>query len=229
MADWELQDARDTYNIAHWGGDYFDVGEGGRLVARPSRDHGREPVDLYELAYRIRDAGLSWPVLVRFVDILRDRVDTLVEAFGVAMGDDGYQGAFTAVYPIKVNQQRSVVTEILGHGDGRVGLEAGSKPELMAALALVPSGGVLVCNGYKDREYVRLALVGRELGHRIYIVVEKLSELDLVIEESRALGVTPLVGVRVRLASIGAGKWQNTGGDKSKFGLSAALSLVVVL
>ncbi len=228
MSDWDVQQARSTYNLAHWGAGYFDVGGNGHLLARPGRDRDRAPLDLHELAYRVRDAGLSWPVLVRFVDILHDRVDTLVDAFAAATAVDDYQGSFTAAYPIKVNQQRSVVTEILGHGDGRVGLEAGSKPELMAALALVPSGGLIVCNGYKDREYVRLALVGRDLGHRIFIVVEKLSELELVIEESRALGVAPLLGVRVRLASIGAGKWQNTGGEKSKFGLSAAQVLKVV-
>ncbi len=228
MSGWDIEQARATYNLVHWGAGYFDVGPDGHLIAHPGRDPRRGAVDLHELAHRVRAAGLSWPVLVRFVDILHERVDTLVEAFAAATAADGYEGSFTAAYPIKVNQQRSVVTEILGHGDGRVGLEAGSKPELMAALALTPAGGLIVCNGYKDREYIRLALIGRELGHRIFIVVEKLSELELVVEESRALGVEPLLGVRMRLASIGAGKWQNTGGEKSKFGLSAAQVLEVV-
>ncbi|HEY5683501.1 MAG TPA: biosynthetic arginine decarboxylase, partial [Sulfuricaulis sp.] len=168
-------------------------------------------------------AGLALPVLVRFSDILRHRVETLCGAFDHAMQTDGYRGRYTAVYPIKVNQQKSVVEKILARNDGRVGLEAGSKPELLAVLAQSrQDGGVVVCNGYKDREYIRLALIGKELGHRVFIVVEKPSELELVIQESNNLGVTPLIGLRMRLASIGAGKWQNTGGEKSKFGLSAA-------
>ena len=142
-------------------------------------------------------------MLLRFSDILHDRVDTLCGAFAQAMSVAGYRGRYTAVYPIKVNQQKSVVSEILRHGDARVGLEAGSKPELMAVLALSRPDGVIVCNGYKDREYIRLALIGRSLGHRVYIVVEKLSELATVIEEARKMQVEPLLGMRVRLASIG--------------------------
>ena len=144
------------------------------------------------------------------------------------MQRDDYRGRYTAVYPIKVNQQKSVVDALLAHGAERLGLEAGSKPELLAVLARSRPDGIVVCNGYKDREFIRLALIGKQIGHRVYIVVEKLSELDLVIEESKALGIAPLLGVRVRLASIGAGKWQNTGGDKSKFGLSAAEVLRVI-
>lgn len=227
MTDWTLQHARDTYNIAHWSGGYFDANAEGHLVARPDRQHAG--VDLYRLAEEVRQTGLSLPVLVRFTDILHDRVDTLCNAFAQAMATDSYQARFTAVYPIKVNQQRSVVEHILSHGGERVGLEAGSKPELLAVLAQVhANGGVVICNGYKDREYIRLALIGKQLGHRVYIVVEKLSELELILEESRNLGITPLLGMRMRLASIGAGKWQNTGGEKSKFGLSASQVLEVV-
>src|SRR3989337_2968484 len=144
------------------------------------------------------------------------------------MRADDYRGRYTAVYPIKVNQQRSVVDALLAHGAERLGLEAGSKPELLAVLARSRPDGIVVCNGYKDREFIRLALIGKQLGHRVYIVVEKLAELELVIAEARALNVTPLLGVRVRLASLGAGKWQNTGGEKSKFGLSAAEVLRVI-
>ncbi|MDX1252487.1 MAG: biosynthetic arginine decarboxylase [Gammaproteobacteria bacterium] len=227
MTDWTLQHARDTYNIAHWSGGYFDANAEGHLVARPDRQHAG--VDLYRLAEEVRQRGLSLPVLVRFTDILHDRVDTLCNAFAQAMATDSYQARFTAVYPIKVNQQRSVVEHILAHGGERVGLEAGSKPELLAVLAQVhANGGVVICNGYKDREYIRLALIGKQLGHHVYIVVEKLSELELILEESRNLGITPLLGMRMRLASIGAGKWQNTGGEKSKFGLSASQVLEVV-
>ena len=228
MSDWDVQQARDTYNIPHWGGDYFDVNVDGHLHVRPRRNNHHPGIDLYKLSEEAQATGLALPLLVRFSDILHDRVDTLCGAFGEAMRVAAYRGRYTAVYPIKVNQQRSVVREILRHGEDRVGLEAGSKPELMAVLALSRPGGVIICNGYKDREYIRLALIGRHLGHRVYIVVEKLSELDIVIDESRKLKVEPLLGVRVRLASIGHGKWQNTGGDKSKFGLSAAQTLTAV-
>lgn len=228
MSSSQLQHARHLYNVSHWGGGYFDVGANGHLLARPNRD--RHPgVDLYTLAEEVQAEGLSLPVLARFVDILHDRVDSLCQAFADAMAENDYRGAYTAVYPIKVNQQRTVVEEILHRGGGRVGLEAGSKPELLAVMAL--SGGseaVVICNGYKDREYVRLALIGRQLGHRVYIVIEKLSELDAVVREARALGVQPLLGVRVRLASLGAGKWQNTGGEKAKFGLSAEQVLTAI-
>ncbi len=228
MADWDIQQARDTYSVAHWGGEYFDINGAGHLHVRPRRAAGHPGVDLFQLSQEAQAAGLTLPLLVRFSDILHDRVDTLCGAFGQAMQVAGYQGRYTAVYPIKVNQQKSVVDEILRHGDTRVGLEAGSKPELMAVLALSRPGAVIICNGYKDREYIRIALMGKRLGHRVYIVVEKMSELDLVIEESRKLEVAPLLGIRVRLASIGHGKWQNTGGDKSKFGLSAAQVLATI-
>jgi arginine decarboxylase len=229
MTDWQIQKAREVYNIPYWGGGYFDVNGAGRVIVRPDRNSDHAGLDLYDLAAEVRSQGLSLPVLVRFVDILRDRVDVLCNAFARAMAEDDYTGAYTAVYPIKVNQQRSVVDAIRSHGGARVGLEAGSKPELMAVLALSSADrGVIICNGYKDSEYIRLALIGRRLGHRVYIVVEKLSELEVIIRESRAMGIAPMLGVRVRLASLGAGKWQNTGGEKSKFGLSATQVLRVV-
>ncbi|MEW6353613.1 MAG: biosynthetic arginine decarboxylase [Pseudomonadota bacterium] len=228
-ARWTIEQARELYNVAHWGGGYFDVNERGHVVARPTRAPDHAGIDLYALSAEIKAAGLSLPVLVRFSDILHQRVDTLCDAFARAMAADDYQGGFTAVYPIKVNQQRRVVEEILKHGGARVGLEAGSKPELLAVLARSDAnGGVVVCNGYKDREYIRLALIGKQLGHRVYIVVERFCEVELIVEEARKLKIDPLIGVRVRLASIGAGKWQNTGGEKSKFGLSAAQVLRVV-
>ncbi|MDP1707882.1 MAG: biosynthetic arginine decarboxylase [Gammaproteobacteria bacterium] len=227
---WPVAQAREFYNIAYWGSGYFDINDEGHVVVLPQPGTGAG-VDLYRLSDEIRAAGLSLPVLVRFSGILHQRVDTLCEAFARAMAADNYKADYTAVYPIKVNQQRRVVEEIVRHGGGRVGLEAGSKPELMAVLALSgmnsAKGSIVICNGYKDREYIRLALIGKQLGHRVYIVVERLSELDLVIAESRALNIAPLIGVRVRLASIGAGKWQNTGGEKSKFGLSATQVLRV--
>ncbi len=227
MSDWTIREACETYNIRHWGGGYFDVSDEGRLRVRPDRDAGHPGVDLFDLAEDMRRQGLALPLLVRFPGILRDRVSSLCGAFGQAMDSSDYRGGFTAVYPIKVNQQRRVVEDILRDNQGRVGLEAGSKPELMIVMALSAPGGVIVCNGYKDREYIRLALIGRALGLRVHIVVEKLSELELIIEESRQLGVAPLIGVRVRLFSLGAGKWQNTGGEKAKFGLSPTQILEV--
>ena len=224
--DWSIEHARRLYNIEHWGGGYFDIGEGGQLLARPRGADSPAAIDVFELARSLQSRGLSLPVLVRFTDVLHDRIERLCAAFGRAMEEDSYEGRYTAVYPVKVNQQHSVVEAIAG--DGRTGLECGSKPEFLAVLAQSRPGGLIVCNGYKDREYIELALIGRALGHRVHIVVEKYSELELLIDESRRLGIAPLIGVRLRLASIGEGKWQNTGGEKSKFGLSPAQLLSVV-
>ena len=229
MTDWTIDSARATYNIAYWGNGYFDINDLGHVIARPDPRASHPGIDLHTLAREFTQHELTLPVLVRFSGILHHRIDELCAAFGKASAADGYRGRYTAVYPIKVNQQRSVVEALLSHGADRVGLEAGSKPELLAVLALSRPNAVVVCNGYKDREYIRLALIGKQLGHRVHIVVEKLSEVEMVIEEARALNMTPLLGVRVRLASLGAGKWQNTGGDKSKFGLSAAEVLRVVV
>ena len=219
---WTIEDARRAYSIAYWNGGFFEINPHGRMVMRRPDWPGHPGVDLFELAQRLRQEHVGPPVLVRFQDVLGSRVQRLTRAFEEAAAELEYTGGYTAIYPIKVNQQRSVVQRILTEPGARVGLEAGSKPELMAVLALAPPGSVIVCNGYKDREYVRLALIGRRLGHRVYIVVEKPSELEEVIRQSRDMDILPLLGLRVRLASIGKGKWQNTGGEKAKFGLSAA-------
>ena len=221
MTDWTPELARRTYNIKHWGGEYFHINDQGHLAVRPAGANATE-IDLFTLAQELREEGLTWPVLVRFTDILRHRVDTLCQAFDAATIAADYDGKYTAIYPIKVNQQHSIVEEFHRHGAGRVGLEAGSKPELMAVLGIAAVGTKVVCNGYKDREYIRLALAGLKLGIRVYIVVEKPSELELVIQEAEQMQVSPLIGMRVKLASIGAGKWQNTGGEKSKFGVTAS-------
>ncbi|MDR5868303.1 biosynthetic arginine decarboxylase [Halomonas koreensis] len=225
--------ARRTWNIDQWGGGYFDVADDGQALVRPEGPEGGGPaLALSPLVARLRQAGLRLPVLIRFTDILHDRVEQLCAAFDGAMAEEGFDGGYTAVYPIKVNQQRRVVEEILAtreRGRDRVGLEAGSKPELLAVLALSGDGpSLIVCNGYKDREYIRLALMGEKLGHRVYLVVEKLSELPWILEEAERLGVTPRIGLRARLASVGKGKWQNTGGEKSKFGLTAGQIQAVV-
>ncbi|MCB1801851.1 MAG: biosynthetic arginine decarboxylase [Gammaproteobacteria bacterium] len=216
-----------TYGVSRWGDGYFDINDDGHVCVRPQPGQAAE-VDLFSLARELTESGLRLPVLVRFNDILRHRVRSLCTAFEEAASALDYQGGYRAVYPIKVNQQRSVVEQLVDGGGDCIGLEAGSKPELMAVLASAPRGGAIVCNGYKDREYIRLALIGRRLGFDVYIVIEKLSELDLVFDEAADLGIEPLLGVRVRLAAVAAGKWQNSGGAKSKFGLSAAQVLVLV-
>ena len=219
MSDWTIDRARRTYAIAHWGEGYFDVDEQGRIVVRPQRDAGAQIV-LPEVVDRALADGLKLPLLLRFSDILGDRLRRLQGAFARAMAEFDYAGGYTAIYPIKVNQHFGVAGELARQGGEGFGLEAGSKPELMAVLALAKPGSVVVCNGYKDREYIRLALIGRKLGLQTFIVIEKPSELAHVIAESKALDVVPGLGVRMRLASLGAGKWQNSGGDKAKFGLS---------
>lgn len=225
---WGVAQARELYNVPQWGEGYFDVADSGHVCVRPFRERSEVAIDLYELARRLPREGLQLPVLVRFVNILHDRVDQLTGAFASVIEELGYEGRYTAVYPIKVNQQGDVVEEIVAHGGERVGIEAGSKPELAAVLGLARPGSIIVCNGYKDRAYIRRALIGQKLGHKVYIVVEKLSELPLVIEESKALDVAPLIGLRVRLSSNFKSTQQNTGGEKAKFGLSAPQVLEAV-
>ena len=233
MTDQPGTNAHKVYNIAHWSEGYLDVNPQGDVLIRPDRGVSGQGINLPELTRTLAHEGIHLPVLVRFTDILHDRVNKLCDAFNEVAQAEQYQGRYTAVYPIKVNQQRRVVEEIIraepAASRKQIGLEAGSKPELLAVLALSRNpGSVVVCNGYKDREYIRLALIGQKLGHRVFIVVEKLSELALILEESRKLEVKPLIGVRARLASIGKGNWQNTGGEKSKFGLSASQILAVI-
>lgn len=229
MTDWSIARSRKLYNVSQWGSGYFDINELGHVVARPDRASPETVVDLHELSEMLDRHGMSSPVLVRFGGILKDRVQALYSAFSVAAGRCGFQGAYAPVYPIKVNQQRCVVTDLLDRSAGRVGLEAGSKPELLAALGMAPvDGAPIICNGYKDSEYIRIALIASRLGHRCYIVIEKPDELGQVLHEAAKLGVQPLIGIRARLASIGKGKWQNTGGEKSKFGLTAAQMLSAV-
>ena len=219
MAAWSPDQARKTYSIPHWSEGYFDV-EGDHMVVRPRGPTGPS-IPLPEVVDAARSHGAKLPLLLRFPDILGDRLAKLQAAFDQAQREWDYRGGYTAVYPIKVNQHAGVAGVLAAHrGDG-FGLEAGSKPELMAVMALSRPGGLIVCNGYKDREYIRLALIGRKLGLDTFIVVEKPSELRLILEEAAALGVRPGIGVRMRLASISAGKWQNSGGDKAKFGLGA--------
>ncbi|MBE0435290.1 MAG: biosynthetic arginine decarboxylase [Methylomicrobium sp.] len=220
---WTIEQSAQTYGIANWGEGFFSINEAGRVAVTPCPDKNVE-LDLYEIAQTLNEKNLSLPVLVRFTDILKNRVKQLYSAFDKARETHRYHGSYTPVYPIKVNQQRKVIEGILAGGN--VGLEAGSKPELLAILAL--SHGLIVCNGYKDRAYIRLALIGLRMGLKVYIVIEKPSELEMILQESQKLGIKPLLGVRVRLSSISAGKWQNSGGEKSKFGFHAGEVLQLV-
>ncbi|MCG8494856.1 MAG: biosynthetic arginine decarboxylase [Enterobacterales bacterium] len=230
MTSENIQSARFAYSMDYWSAGYFDINSKGQVALTLPGDKG--DVSLVDVVDSAQQQGLVLPLLVRFGSILQDRVAALCKAFDHAMSQHSYEANFTSVYPIKVNQQRRVVEEIISTPMEiprcDVGLEAGSKPELMAVLALSEVGSTIVCNGYKDREYVRLALIGEKTQRKVYIVVEKLSELALVLNEAKALNVKPRIGIRARLSSIGKGNWQNTGGEKSKFGLSAAQVLQVV-
>jgi len=210
---WSIADARRTWSIANWGEGYFDIGDDGALRVRPRREDGPE-IRLPDVVAAAQKQGSRLPLLVRFSDILRDRRERLQAAFAKAMREFDYPGGYTAIYPIKVNQQKGVAGELAASGGEGFGLEAGSKPELMAVLALAKPGSVVICNGYKDREYVRLALIGRKLGLEIYIVIEKPSELAHVLTEARTLDVEPLLGREPRRLVGGV-----PGGDLGRLGM----------
>ncbi len=225
---WGFEKAKAIYNVAHWSEGYFDVNARGELVAYPTRDTAQTPIVLPELINQFKEQGLTLPVLVRFTDILQNRVSTLVDAFKAAKAARDYQGVYTSVYPIKVNQQYSVVKQLVAHPSNKVGLEAGSKPELMAILGVTDRPLTIVCNGYKDSEFLRLACIGQAMGNQVHVVVEKLSELKTLIQEMDKMAVEPSIGIRIKLNSVGKGKWQNTGGEKGKFGLTAGQVLEAV-
>lgn len=224
---WSIAKSRATYGISRWGAGYFDVNDAGHVVVRPRHAAG-QALDIHELVASLQRSGLSLPVLVRFPDILQSRVNDLCHAFATHIQRENYKNRYTALYPIKVNQQEAVIKSIIATPNVSIGLEAGSKPELMIVLALAPHGSTICCNGYKDREFIRLALIGQKLGHQVFIVIEKESEVALVIDEARKLNMLPNIGLRVRLSSLSSSKWSDTGGDKAKFGLSAEQLLSVV-
>jgi arginine decarboxylase len=223
-ADWSIEKARALYNIEGWGAGFFDIDERGHVVVRPDKEHPERQLSLHELANDLEEQGVAMPVLLRFSDILRSRIEALSERFQNAIREFEYTGGYTTVYPIKVNQQRHVVEEIVQFGAKHgVGLECGSKPELQAVLGLSESTEhLIVCNGYKDEEFMRLALMGQKLGHQVFIVIEQLSEIDVLLAAAEELGVMPTAGIRIKLASSGFGRWKESGGEKSKFGLNAA-------
>src|ERR1043165_5724151 len=218
---WDLQSARGLYNIQSWGAKYFDINEAGHVVATPLQEAG-VPVDITDVIEEAKSRGLKFPLLIRFQDILRHRVEAINLAFRSSISEFAYQGKYRGVFPIKVNQLREVVEEILDAGKPfDLGLEVGSKPELFAGLALQNQmGSLIICNGYKDCEFIKMALLGIKLGKKVIMVVEKLEELRQIINVSKQLAVEPLVGIRARLLSKGQGRWAESGGENAKFGLS---------
>lgn len=222
MRKWRIEDASELYNIGGWGLTYFSINDRGHVQVTPRQ--GSAPIDLKEVMDELRLRDTSAPVLLRFPDILDDRIRKISNCFARAAETYKYEGDNYVVYPIKVNQMRQVVEEIVSHGNKyNVGLEAGSKPELHAVLGMDPnSKSLIICNGYKDEDYVELALLAQKMRRRIYIVVEKLNELKLILDVARRLNVRPNLGIRIKLTSSGSGKWEESGGDVSKFGLNSS-------
>ncbi len=222
MRKWRIEDSAELYNIPGWGLKYFSVNDKGHVQVTP-KENG-PAIDLKEVMDTLQLRDVQAPVLLRFPDILDDRIRKISECFGRAASEYEYQGKNYIVYPIKVNQMQPVVSEIVSHGNKyNIGLEAGSKPELHAVLAVnTHEDSIIVCNGYKDEDYVELALLAQKMGRRIFIVVEKINELKLIANVARRLNVTPTIGIRIKLSSSGSGKWEESGGDVSKFGLNSS-------
>ena len=218
--DWDLEAANATYNVEGWGTGYFSINAAGNVVAKPLRENGGA-IPILEVVNEARSRGLPFPLVIRFQDLLRHRVESVNRAFENAITEFNYRGKYRGVFPIKVNQLREVIEEIVDAGQAfHFGLEAGSKPELVAALAMHKDAeSLVICNGYKDPAFIRIALLGRKLDKQVIIVVEKLEELEQTIRTSKEVGVEPLIGIRVRLTSKGAGKWTTSGGENAKFGL----------
>src|SRR5215470_1576225 len=218
---WTVADSGETYGVKYWGNNYFSINDLGNAQAHPAGPDGGR-IDLKELVDEVARRGIGLPLLIRFSDVLRSRIVELNETFKRAIAEYGYKGQYRGVYPIKVNQHRYVVEEIVQFGRPyHYGLEAGSKPELLAVMAMLDDEEALVvCNGYKDEEYIETALQASKLGRTVLIVVEKFSELQLIADVAKKMGVRPRLGIRVKLATKGAGRWEASGGDRSKFGLS---------
>jgi arginine decarboxylase len=222
MRKWRIEDSAELYNISGWGINYFSINEKGNVVVTPRKDGVQ--IDLRELVDELQLRDVSSPMLIRFPDILDNRIEKMWSCFKIAAEEYGYQGQNFIIYPIKVNQMRPVVEEIVSHGRKfNIGLEAGSKPELHAVIAInTESDSLIICNGYKDEDYIELAMLAQKMGKRIFIVVEKLNELRLISSVSKRLKIKPNIGIRIKLASSGSGKWEDSGGDASKFGLTSS-------
>ena len=222
MRKWCIDDSAELYNINGWGVNYFSINEKGNITVTPKKNGAA--VDLRELVDELQVRDVSAPMLIRFTDILDDRIESMSRSFKQAAEEYGYKGQNFIIYPIKVNQMRPVVEEIVNHGKKfNIGLEAGSKPELHAVIASNPTNeSLIICNGYKDENYIELALLAQKMGRKIYIVVEKMNELRLIAKVAQRLKIQPNLGIRIKLASSGSGKWEDSGGDVSKFGLTSS-------
>ena len=222
MRKWRIEDSEELYNITGWGASYFGINDKGHVVATP-RKNG-VGVDLKDLVEELQLRDVAAPMLIRFPDILDNRIEKTASCFKQAAEEYGYKAQNFIIYPIKVNQMRPVVEEIISHGKKfNLGLEAGSKPELHAVIAInTDSDSLIICNGYKDESYVELALLAQKMGKRIFLVIEKLNELKLIAKMAKQLNVRPNLGIRIKLASSGSGKWEESGGDASKFGLTSS-------
>ncbi len=222
MRKWRIEDSAELYNIDGWGVDYFTINDKGHVCVTP--DKSLPAVDLKKLIDELSLSDVTTPLLVRFPDILDDRIINITKCFQTASKEYGYKGQNFIIYPIKVNQIRPVVEEIVSHGKKfNIGLEAGSKPELHAVIAInTDPESLIICNGYKDEDFIELALLAQKMGKRIFLVAEKLNELKLIVSMARRLGLRPNIGVRIKLASSGSGKWESSGGDISKFGLTSS-------
>jgi arginine decarboxylase len=225
---WTTTDANETYDVASWGKGYFSVGENGNLFVHPTKEQERR-IDLKQLVDTLEWRGISLPILIRFADILKHRLGEMHQAFDTSIREHGYQGGYCCVYPIKVNQQRQVVEEVFQFGRAyNFGLEAGSKPELLAVLAIADNETPIICNGFKDDEYIEMVMLARKIGRRIIPVVEKYTELELIVKHAESVGVKPVLGIRLKLASRGSGRWKSSGGYRSKFGLTVSEAIKAV-
>ena len=222
---WTVTDASELYDVASWGKGYFSVGANGHLWVHPSKDATRS-IDLRELIEKLELRGIGLPILIRFAEILKHRLGEMYQAFQSAISEHNYKGEYRCVYPIKVNQQRQVVEEVFQFGRPyHFGLEAGSKPELLAVLAVADNETPIICNGFKDDEYIEMVMLAKKIGRQIIPVVEKYTELDLILKHSQRVGVRPTIGLRLKLASKGSGRWKSSGGYRSKFGLTVSEAL----
>jgi arginine decarboxylase len=222
LSDWSIEEAERVYGVSQWGGGYFQVGENGNVHVTPVPDDPSIRIDFKSVVEEIRKEGVQFPVVVRFHDILRSQVASLNKAFRSSIEEAEYKGLYQGVYPVKVNQMREVVEEIVEAGAPfNYGLEAGSKAELLTVLAMnTNEDSLTILNGYKDDEFMRLALLGRKLGRKIVVVVEKYSELLLLVKVSKELNIDPIIGVRAKMTVKGRGKWESSGGERAKFGLT---------
>jgi len=221
MRKWSVEDSAELYNINGWGTGYFEINQKGNVTVQPNKNFAS--VELIEIIEELQIKDVATPVLLRFPDILDSRIETISNCFETAAKEYEYKGNNFIIYPIKVNQMRPVVEEIVRHGKKyNIGLEAGSKPELHAVLAISTENSLIICNGYKDEDYIELALLAQKMGKQIFLVVEKTNELKRIIKISKELKIKPNIGIRIKLASSGSGKWEDSGGDKSKFGLTSS-------